>query len=392
MKIKLTPSFVRTAAPPRRGDRTIYWDAALPCFGLVVTANGHRSFVVQYRANGVSRRLTFNAAALSLDKAKREAKKVIGDIARGGDPLAERRKAAAAAGDTFQAIAEEFFARDGKALRSKHKQRLALGRLVYPKLGARPIGEIRRSDIARLLDRIAAENGPAQADLVLAYMRKILNWHAARSDDFRSPIVRGMAKTKPSERRRQRILNDDELRAIWKATEANPCAFSSLVQFVLLTATRRNEAARMKPSEVSGNEWTIPAARYKTGLELLVPLSGAAMQVLQKTLRIGDRWIFTNDGRRALAAFGQFKSKLQKASHTSGWTLHDLRRTARSLMSRAGVSSDIAERALGHVMGGIRGTYDRHSYANEKRQAFEALAGLIERIIDPQPNVTQLRG
>jgi integrase len=74
------------------------------------------------------------------------------------------------------------------------------------------------------------------------------------------------------------------------------------------------------------------------------------------------------------------------------WTLHDLRRTARTLMSRAGVDPDHAERALGHVIPGVRGTYDLHSFEDEKRRAFDALASLIERIVDPQPNVMPLRG
>ena len=83
MKVKLTPAFVLKAAPPAKGDRIIYWDEALPCFGLMITKNGHRSFVVQYRANGVSRRLTFkdkSRGGLSLDKARREAKSVIGSV------------------------------------------------------------------------------------------------------------------------------------------------------------------------------------------------------------------------------------------------------------------------------------------------------------------------
>ena len=75
----------------------------------------------------------------------------------------------------------------------------------------------------------------------------------------------------------------------------------------------------------------------------------------------------------------------------TGWTLHDLRRTARSLMSRAGVDADHAERALGHVIAGVRGVYDRHEFKEEKRRAFEALAAQIERIINPQENVVPLR-
>jgi hypothetical protein len=125
-----------------------------------------------------------------------------------------------------------------------------LERLVYPSLGSRQIDDIRRSDVARLLDRIADENGPRMADTTLAFIRRIMNWHASRSDDFRSPIVRGMARTKPSQRRRQRILSDEELKAIWRAAEAQRSPFGRLVQFLLLTATRRTEAAGMDLSEV----------------------------------------------------------------------------------------------------------------------------------------------
>ena len=146
----------------------------------------------------------------------------------------------------------------------------------------------------------------------------------------------------------------------------------------------------MERSEVSGNEWTIPSARYKTKLEMLIPLSSAAQDILDKTPKLGDRFVFTNDGRRALSSFGPLKSAFDKQCGVTGWVLHDLRRTARTLMSRAGVPSDHAERCLGHVMGGIRATYDRHEYINEKRHAFDALASLIEGIVHPKANVSSL--
>ena len=394
MKIKLTPAFVQNAPPPKRGDREVYWDESLPCFGLVVTRSGHRSFVVQYRANGKSRRMTFKAdsqGGLTLDKARREARAVIGAVTKGADPIAERRKSNRAGQNTLRAVAEEYIKRDGRKLRSIADRRAALERLVFPVLGTWQIEDIRRSDVTRLLDKIEDERGPVMADHILAYLRKIMNWHAKRSDDFESPIVRGMARTKPKERRRQRTLDDAELRAIWRAVEEHPSAFGRLVQFLLLTATRRNEAARMKREEVSGKDWTIPPARYKTGLELLVPLSPLALAVLPRTPDIGGKFVFTTDGKRPLSGFSKFKSALDKACGVSGWSLHDCRRTARSLMSRAGVSSDHAELCLGHVLPGVRGTYDRHSYADEKRAAFEVLAGLINRIVAAQANVTPSR-
>ena len=93
-----------------------------------------------------------------------------------------------------------------------------------------------------------------------------------------------------------------------------------------------------------------------------------------------------------MGGIAEMKAALNYASGVSGWTLHDLRRTARSLMSRAGVPSDHAERCLGHVIGGVRGVYDRHQYREEMLLAYEKLAALIAQIIEPRPNVVAIRG
>jgi integrase len=213
-----------------------------------------------------------------------------------------------------------------------------------------------------------------------------------------------MARTSPKQRRRQRVLSDDELRAVCRAAEASPGAFGYLVQFLLLTATRRNEAAGMERGEISGGEWTIPQERYKTGLELVIPLSPPAQAVLAAAPKIGKSgFVFTTDGKTPIAGFSKFKrafdaevlTELRKQDPEAKlprWTLHDLRRTARSLMSRADVPSDHAERCLGHVLPGIRGTYDRHEYLAEKRRAFDALGALVDRIVSPPVgNVVSLR-
>ena len=219
MRVKLTPSYVAKALLPVRGDRVIYWDQERPGFGLMVTAGGHRSYVVQYRAGRRSKRMHLKDG-LTLTEARKEAKALLGAVAKGGDPLGDRRKIEASAANTLTSIAEEYFQREGGRLRTIGERRAVLRRLVLPKLGPRQIDDITRTDIVRLLDKIEDENGPVMADHVLAYLRRVMTWHAGRSDDFRNPIVRGMARTKPSQRRRQRILNDEELRIVWCAAEA----------------------------------------------------------------------------------------------------------------------------------------------------------------------------
>ena len=145
-------------------------------------------------------------------------------------------------------------------------------------------------------------------------------------------------------------------------------------------------------AEINGGDWILPGARNKTKLDLVRPLSRMAQDILEKLPKaVGFVWS-TNGGGRAISDFGGLKRDLDAASGVKSWRLHDLRRTARSLMSRAGVPTDHAERCLGHVIGGVRGVYDRHEYHTEKAQAYEALAAIIERIVTgTQASVVQLK-
>jgi integrase len=154
------------------------------------------------------------------------------------------------------------------------------------------------------------------------------------------------------------------------------------VRFLLLTTARRTEALRLRWEEIDGTIWTPPAARNKAKFELTRPLSKAAQALLASLPRINDgAFVFTLDGVHAMSESEQ-KRKLDAASGLRGWKLHDLRRTGRTLLSRAGIDPDHAERCLGHKIGGVRAVYDHHKFGNEMQRAFEALAALIERIVN----------
>ena len=141
----------------------------------MVTERGHRSWVVQYRARHHSRRLTLDFV-LSLDAARKEAKKILGEVARGGDPVVERRKAADAERHALHAIIDEYFAREGKKLRSADKRLGTLEKHVLPKLGTWSIYDIKRTDIQRMLDAVEDATSGGRADQVLAYLRVLFNW------------------------------------------------------------------------------------------------------------------------------------------------------------------------------------------------------------------------
>jgi integrase len=371
----LTDRFCAHAKAQEGDVQTDYFDEATKGLALRISRSGSKSWTWHHTINGKRARLTFgNYPAISLGSARAKA-----DEARtlGPDAIAKA--------DSFEAICKEYITREGGKLRSANWRQAVLERAVYPAIGAKLIDDIRRSDVVRLLDQIEDQRGPAMADQTLAIIRRVMNWHASRSDDFRSPIVRGMARG--SNVARDRILTDDELRTIWRASEGS--AFGSYVRFLLLTAARRNEAARMEWAELVSGDWTLPASRNKTAQDLIRPLSQAALATLPAP---NGQFVFVGNGGKPMTVFGRPKTKFDAASGVSGWTLHDCRRTARSLMSRAGVPTDHAERCLGHVIGGVRGTYDRHEYHAEKKQAYEALAAIIERIVTgTQAGVVQLK-
>jgi len=188
-----------------------------------------------------------------------------------------------------------------------------------------------------------------------------------------------MARTSLTARARDRVLNDEDIRALWRTLEQTPYPFGPFIQLLLLTAQRRDEVAQMRWSELDGDVWVIPRERYKSGRANAVPLSEPVQRILSSIPRTSE-YVFTTTGRSPISGFSKAKAAIDKASGVTGWRLHDLRRTARSLMSRAGVSSDIAERVLGHVIPGVAGVYDRHNYISEKRDALRKLSAEITKV------------
>jgi integrase len=393
---KLTESFVKSATCEPGKSRSFYWDTEVKRFGLMVTSNGHKSYVLQYRDRRTQRqsRMSIPQDCFDLPKAREWARDNKAEVRLGGNPLAERRKHEALKDTVFAAIVENYLAESSK-LRSIKLIRSSLERFALPSFKDKQVTEIKKSDIIKLRDRIAAnpKHGPGAADHALACLSRALNWHERRSDTYKAPSFKGMALQKAVEQARTRVLSDGELRALWKATDARTGPFRPMMRFLLLTAARRTEAARMTYGELESGDWIIPKEKYKTKVEHVIPLSDAARAVLAGMPRIGkSEYVFATAAGKPIVAFSLPKADLDKdCAFGTPWTIHDLRRTARSLMSRAGVDPDHAERALGHVKPGIRGVYDRHEFYDEKRDAFEKLAAMVARIINPQDNVIPMR-
>lgn len=353
--------------------------------------------------------------SITADQARDFAKKAAGEVANKQDPVGELQESRAEAKrerlaeqNTVNTVLDAFEKDHVDGLRSGDQVKRAFTVYVRPRIGDQSIYDLKRSDITTMLNEIATEHGRVMADRVLAHVRKAFNWQMVQDDEFKSPIVRGMAKTKPKERARKRILADDEIRDIWKALDQfeAPACYPRYVKSLLLAMTRRNESSKMHTDELEGDLWTIPAARYKNKRDHVIPITPAIRELIGEKpagCKKNSWYVFSTtetegklDGAKPFSGFSKAKKELNRIiaknrkaegrAPMKQWQLHDLRRTGRSLMSRAKVDSDHAERCMGHVIGGVRETYDRYEYLEEKRQAFEALAGMVALILDPPAN------
>lgn len=409
---KLSEETVRRMAVPDTGNRVTYFAGAIiqgakapRGFGVRVTAAGARAFILNYRLRGREHRFTIGAYPdWSVLKAVREARSLRQRIDRGENPIEDRAPSPATATVAFilDAFVAQYVRNKNQPLRSADEYESAFNRLVKPRIGKLGIYEVRRSHVIKMLDEIEDANGPVMADRTLAYLRKAFNWYAIRDDLFSAPVVRGMGRIKPKDRARTRVLSDEEIRAIWPVL-GQLGTFGAFVRMLLLTAQRHGEVARMSHKEIGGDGiWIIPAERYKTKRPNFIPLSKVAFALIEGQPRFNDcDYVFPSRAKTPYSRSGKSKAKLDKAVFAAlkkqakkdakvepipNWTLHDLRRTAKTLMVRAGVRPDISERVLGHVIPGVEGTYDRHSYADEKRDALEKLAAMVERILNPVPS------
>lgn len=382
---RLTEEGVARLKPPAAGRQVDYFDTHTP--GLVLRANYGgakiwRALYYRKRIDKDGKRVTTPTTHklgryphLKLKDAREAARRFLADPAKG---LAESDTG------SFGEVAANFIKRHVEAnkLRSQAEIERSLDKYVLPVWGHRPFREIRRGDVAALLDHIEDKHGARQADLVLAVVRKMSNWYAARNDDYVSPVVRGMHRSNAS--KGKRTLDDDEVRAVWQAA-GDAGTFGALVKLLLLTGQRREKVATMMWNDLKGDEWTIRTEDREKGNAGVLRLPALALEIVAAQPRLaGNPYVFAGRGGGPINAFSQRKAELDaKLPAMPPFVLHDLRRTARSLLSRAGVRPDVAERVLGHAILGVEGVYDRHSYSDEKADALTRLAALVESIIKP---------
>jgi len=361
-------------------------------FGVRVTPQGNKSFVFMYRYQGKLKRMTLGTyPAMSLaeaHKAHAEAKEM---LARGIDPGAkaliekeEERKA-----PTVAVLADEYLEKWAKPRkRSWQVDKRILEKDVFPEWGRRKAKDLTRRDVIRLLDNIVDRGAPIMANRTLAVIRKMFNFAVARDIVPASPCA--AIQTPSPEQRRDRVLSAEEIKTFWHGLEGTRITeeIRLALKMQLVTAQRKGEVISAEWAEIDLQEkwWTIPPEKTKNRLPHRVPLSMLAIEILEaaKNLAGDSRWVFPSPRGAGHITPTAVDHALRIDLNTlkiDNCTPHDLRRTAASHMTGAGVPRLVVSKILNHVEDGVTAVYDRHSYDREKRQALEAWGRKLQEII-----------
>jgi integrase len=254
--------------------------------------------------------------------------------------------------------------------------------------------KITRRQIAARVSDIANDQGAVSAARARTSLSAMLNWAIREGLDIPANPVLGT--NRPAEpKSRERVLTDPELRAVWRACSEDD--YGRIVRLLILTAQRRDEVGGMRWSELAGYIWTIPTTRTKNHREHQLPLTPAALALLPPQ-REGREYVF-GQGQRGFQGWSKCKARLDAGIAAEGeplphWTVHDLRRTAATILAdRLGVLPHIVEAILNHVSGhraGVAGIYNRARYAEEMREALERWTREVLRVVAGRPKSVHL--
>ena len=426
---KLTDKTLKNLKPPKDGrlevwDSIVGEDRTLPgVFGIRITAKGTRSWVIMYRTFDTEkgkivqkRHKLGSYPSLSLGKARTAARESLLEITRGNDP-ARSKQAARAALDgaiTLAGAVDQFIEKYAKRkTRGWKETQRVFDKYVKPELGDYRLEAVTALHIRDLVEAMS-ETAPYMANRTLAYTRKFFNWAVERQMVSASPAAGIKAPGK--EKSRDRVLSDDEIKAVWNAFVALGWPFGQAFQLLLITGQRRDEVAKMRweDLDLEAGLWTLPREATKADRLHEVPLSSLAMDVLNGVRRTSEKYVFSTNGVSPICGFSQAKARADRAATIQGqntegkiisnekryalpdWRLHDLRRSVASNMAKLGIAPHVIEKVLNHSTGAISGVaavYNRYGYAEEKRAALETWARTLEAIVRPgNSNVVGMRG
>lgn len=372
----------RLSLPAGVADRFVFDDQ---CQGLSVRLQGaKRSWVVHYTIDGKRRRISLgDVAGMPLADARKKAAKVVAGGKDGADPLKERAARARQTADTVGGLVALYltrYAERSQKSRTLAETKRALNVHLAP-LHQLAISALDRRTVAARLMELADSSGPIMANRCRAHLSHLFAWAMQMGLAEANPVI-GTVRPAP-EVRRDRVLSESELRAVWLASGDD--TFGRIVKLLILTGQRCREIGDMSWPEINRDRalFTLPAARAKNGRANEVPLAPTALALLPAAKDEG--LIFGRPSSKAgFSGWTKAKRRLDKACGVKDWTLHDLRRTVVTGMAEIGIAPHIIEAIVNHVSGfkgGVAGVYNHAKYAQEKRAGLERWAAHVEATV-----------
>jgi integrase len=414
-KVKLTYERIRQITPPDKGELTV-WDTEAPGLGVRCLPSGMKTYIIAYRVgygrSGISRRLTIGKIERTeLATARELALKARHTVLTGGDPIAKRREAIAVAAFESLKISDALSRYSSDLTLRKVVDRKSvvsiLQRQLIGHVGDIPLGKLDRRAIVEAVEVLETKGQLGSAKALRSYTSTFLTWCTDRGMMENNPLLGYRA---PRATRSQRIasvgreLPDNEIALVWHAC-FGPVnrAYGLLIRTLILTGQRKTETARMRWSDVDLDQsvWRIPEEETKNGFPHEVPLSGLALEVLKAAPKHSDcDWVFSTNGKSPISGWSKLGAKLRDTINSGvvepmpHWTVHDLRRTFRSGLTRLGIEPDVAEIMLNHRPATLRSIYDRDPREDARRDAADRWANHVGAIIDPdgQSNIVKIGG
>jgi integrase len=422
-KRKLTDLYLDSLKGAKDGKPRDVRDETMPGLRVRVMPSGERTFVLlaRFERGGSPTRARLGRyPAMTLGAARKKARDWLELIEAGKNPMEEEQRKRE---NSFRAVAEQFIEHiKRQKLRTASVMEHRLKETFVEKWGGRPVTEITADDVKRIIRKSVDDGHKYQAFHHFALIRRVFNW-AIGTDDYGlelNPCRRLNSADLIGERHaRDRVLTDDELRALWRGTERMGYPYGPLYRLLALTGLRLGGACGAQWSEfdLERREWTIPASRMKKvkggAKPFMVPLTDNMVALLHGLPRFdsGDFLFSHSYGKRPLKPnqFSDIKERLDgimleelrliaseagkdpKRATLPDFVNHDIRRTVRTHLSALRIGEEVREAVLAHVRPGIKGVYDQHQYLEEKREALTLWNARLRSIVEPPPaNVVEL--
>lgn len=358
--MKLTKSIVDNVTAPTDRDQAFYRDVQLKGFALRITASGVKSFIVEKLVNGKVRRMTIGRyGELTVEQARREAQKLLGKIATGIDPRAEKQTAELH-GTTLEQVFQDYLnARKELKPRTLYDYRRVMAR-VFSEWRNKPLLFITKDRIAKLHTQLGEENGHAYANLAMRFLRALFNFAAGQYEDAqgRSLItdnpVKRLSQTRSWYRveRRQTYIKPHQLAAWHRGLEKiTNNTFHDYILVVLFTGLRKNEAAKLKWSDIDLKAKTLTIVDTKNHLSHTLPLSDYLFELfIRRHQHATGDYVFPSSGKNGYVV--EPRKQTAKIIEDSGvmFTIHDLRRTFITLAESLDISAYAVKRLINHKM------------------------------------------